>query len=67
MERIKKKKIQEMLDSQNAAIDADMVSHSEYLLLDLLCSVLVKSLFNADVSVAGQQGKGATEVSLAAN
>lgn len=28
MQRIKNQKIQEILDAQNAAIDADMVSHS---------------------------------------
>lgn len=36
MQRIKNQKIQEILDAQNAAIDADMVSHPLKLLLDII-------------------------------
>lgn len=69
MQKLKKQKIQEILDAQNAAIDADMVNY----LKKELCNVVFRMscrhmfmlmLFHFETE---QQRKGSSEVSLAAD
>ena len=67
MQRVKKQKIQEILDDQNAAIEADMVCFPNmnwYLIMNTLPLHIVNDLIYL---VSEQQRKGSIELSVTAN